>query len=558
MLSVEVGLVDFPTLGDLQDAWIEQHCRVPATVRRGRPFRPYDWQFWCRANHYRVRPDAVFDPDDPPLNQAFVYRRSLIVGPQKLGKGPDAAATIALEAVGPSQFAGWAVDGDVYDCAEHGCGCGFVYDYEPGEPMGMRHPSPLIQLSATSQDQVDNVYRDALIPMIRLGPLKHLLLPRESFIRIVGGSGDDDLDRIDAVTSSAQSRLGQPISFALQDESGLYTDTNKMRNIAETQRRGAAGMGGRTMETTNCWDPAENSVAQSTYELNADDVFIFYRNPDLAPHLRTTDGKPYSFRDKRQRRKILEHVYAGSDHVNLDSIEAELKEIMVKDPAQAERFFGNRIVAGLGTWLPDGLWASREASVVVPDGASVAGGFDGSESGDWSALRLETKDGHRFTPTYGPDKRPTVWNPAEWGGQIPRGEVHAAMDEIVRRYKMTRVYCDPRGWQTEIADWALKYGEKMFVEWATYRISQMHAALERALTDLQTERSTHDSCQFANVSYANARKIAKPGDRYILGKPSDHQKIDVAMADVLAHEAWADVTEADEWPRKRYATAQFI
>jgi phage terminase large subunit-like protein len=56
----------------------------------------------------------------------------------------------------------------------------------------------------------------------------------------------------------------------------------------------------------------------------------------------------------------------------------------------------------------------------------------------------------------------------------------------------------------------------------------------------------------------NARKVAKPGDKYVLGKPNEHQKIDVAMADVLAHEAWADVTEADEWPRKRYATAQFI
>jgi len=87
-------------------------------------------------------------------------------------------------------------------------------------------------------------------------------------------------------------------------------------------------------------------------------VFKFYRNPDLAPHLRTADGKVFSFKDKRQRRKILEYVYAGSDHINLDSIEAELVELMAIDPAQAERFFGNRIVAGAGAWLPRGLWES--------------------------------------------------------------------------------------------------------------------------------------------------------------------------------------------------------
>jgi phage terminase large subunit-like protein len=72
----------------------------------------------------------------------------------------------------------------------------------------------------------------------------------------------------------------------------------------------------------------------------------------------------------------------------------------------------------------------------------------------------------------------------------------------------------------------------------------MHDALERAVTDLTTGRSTHDACQITSAHVANARKIAKPGQRYILGKPNEHQKIDAAMADVLAHEAAADAREA--------------
>jgi hypothetical protein len=211
--------------------------------------------------------------------------------------------------------------------------------------MGVRHPSPLIQLTATSQEQVDNVYRP-LTAMIHLGPLKQLLKPRENFIRIVGGSDDPDMDRIDAVTSSALARLGNTISYAHQDESGTYTVTNKMRKVAETQRRGAAGMGGRTMEHTNPWDPAENSVAQTTFEAQSPDIFKFYRNPPAN----------LSFGDKRERRRILAYVYEGSRHVNLDSIDAEASELMVTDPAQAERFFGNRLVQGHGAWLPDGLW----------------------------------------------------------------------------------------------------------------------------------------------------------------------------------------------------------
>lgn len=352
-------VVDFPTLADLQDAWVEQHCKVPDGFSRGRPFRMADWQFWCTANHYRVRADAEWNPERPLLNQAFTYRRSQIVAPQKTGKGPWSATITCLEAVGPTVFAGWAEKGDYYTCEDHGCPCGFEWAYEPGDPRGMRHPSPLIQLTATSEDQVDNIYRP-LRAMIGMGPLKEMLKVREGFTRIMGDSNDPDMDRIDVVTSSATSRVGNPISFAFQDESGLYTAQNRMRKVAEAQRRGAAGMGGRTIETTNCWDPTEASVAQTTYESAAEDVFRFYRNPDES--LRTASGHPLSYLDKRHRRKIHEYVYEGSWWVNLDSIEAEAAELMEHDPAQAERFFGNRLVQGAGSWLPDGLWETAHAA----------------------------------------------------------------------------------------------------------------------------------------------------------------------------------------------------
>ena len=208
MHSDRVGSVDFPTLGDLVDAWIEQHCRIPDGYKRKRPFVEYDWQFWCTANHYRVREDAVCDPDDPPMGDAFFYRRTDVVAAQKLGKGPWASCLVANMAVGPELFIGWAKAGDVYDCADHGCGCGWYYEYESGEPMGGRHPSPLIQVLATSQDQVDNIWRP-LTAMIRVtgAPLGRLLLPREEFIRVVGENEDDpDLDRIDAVTADAIQR----------------------------------------------------------------------------------------------------------------------------------------------------------------------------------------------------------------------------------------------------------------------------------------------------------------------------------------------------------------
>lgn len=375
-------LVTFPTLGDLADAWITQHCRVPKGFARGKPMKFADWQFWCMANRYRIREDAVFvDPavvgelleaiaagesdteitsdDVPLLNQAFYYRQTLIVAPQKTGKGPWSAASVAFEACGPSVFGGWAGDGDVYRCADNGCGCGWEYEYLAGEPKGMRHPSPLIQITANSEDQAENIY-GALRAMIRLGPLRELLAVREGFVRILGLSDDDDLDRIDVVTPAANSRLGNPISDAEQDEVGLYLKSNKLINLAETQRRGAAGMGGRTHATTNAWDPSQGSYAQQVYESGSEDIFVFYRNPDLA--LRDADGQPLNYRRKADRKRIHEYVYEGSWWVDLASIEAEAVELMKTDPAQAERFFGNRLVQGAGSWLPDGLWNGAYAA----------------------------------------------------------------------------------------------------------------------------------------------------------------------------------------------------
>lgn len=531
-------------------AWIEAHCVVPDGFRKGAPFELYDYQLRYFAQFYLVKGDVVWDPDDPVLGPAFVYRRGLLVGPQKLGKGPHTAAHVCLEGVGPALFAGWAGADDGYACADHGCDCGWEYPYDEGEPMGMPWPTPLIQITAVSEEQTDNIY-GALRPMIEFGPLEDVI-PKtgEEFIRLPGGG------RVDTVTSSAQSRLGQRVTFVPQDELGLWTPTNKMSKVADTQYRGLAGMGGRASLTTNAWDPSEQSVAQREYESSAKDIYRQFVQPPAS----------LSYRNKVERRRIHRLVYGAAlkengGHVDLDSIEAEAADLLERDPAQAERFFGNRIVHGHGSWLPEGLWRlgetedpeviarrAADAESVEYKGPStvpaVTLGFDGSTSDDWTAIRAETRDGRQFTPMYGPDRRPTIWNPDEWGGVIPRDEVNQAVRELFGRFRVARFYCDPRDWQSEIDAWSLEHGTDVVVQWPTYQLVRMHGALERFVTDLASGAMTHDACKVTEVHVGNARKLAKPNERYILGKPSQQQKIDAAVTSVLAHEAAADARTA--------------
>jgi hypothetical protein len=532
--------LDPPSLGLLVSDWIEEHAVIPDGFHADEPFRLTFEQLVFVVAHYEVRSTATLGQ----LAPAFRYRRSMLVRPQKWGKSPLVAAIICAEAVGPVVFAGWAGPGDEYVCSEHGCPCGWVREYLPGDPMGMPWPTPLIQITATSEEQTDNTYA-ALRPMIENGRLSRVIRKTgEAFIRLPGGG------RIDTVTASATSRLGQRITFASQDETGIWTATNGMVKVAETQRRGLAGMGGRAIETTNGWDPAENSVAQRTSEAMLDDVLVDHR---LAP-------PQLSYRNKVERKRIHRHVYGDSGWVDLDAIEAEAFELLKVDPAQAERFFGNRLVAGSDAWLDEpGAWDALAEPQEIPVDARIVFGFDGSQYDDWTAIRARVinPDGlpYAFTPRF-PDGKAMVWNPVEHGGEVPRGEVQAGIEHLFDAFDVVRGYFDPELWQSEIDAWVARFGQDRVVTWPTYRTRQMAAALERWKTDVLNGALRHDGDPVVSTHIRNARRVRRPGG-YVIGKPTQHQKIDAAVADTLAHEALGDVIAAGLAVRKRARVAGF-
>jgi phage terminase large subunit-like protein len=173
----------------------------------------------------------------------------------------------------------------------------------------------------------------------------------------------------------------------------------------------------------------------------------------------------------------------------------------------------------------------------------VALGFDGSDVDDHTAIRARVMlDGFAFTPRFGGN--PTIWNPAEHHDhRVPRAAVSDAVDELHDRFDVIRFYCDPPGWQSEIDDWALRHGDHV-ARWETYQPKRMSYALERYVTDLSAGAFEHDGCPITTAHVANAVKSTRKNDTYVLAKASKTQKIDAAMADVLAHEARADALAA--------------
>jgi hypothetical protein len=174
-------------------------------------------------------------------------------------------------------------------------------------------------------------------------------------------------------------------------------------------------------------------------------------------------------------------------------------------------------------------------------------------------FRAETEDGYQFTPTYGPAgmATPTIWNPADWGGQVPRLEVADAVEELMRRFTVVRLYADPPYWTTEVDGWAAKYGEKVVIRWYTQRPVQMQAAADR-LQDrrLQVGLDVHPrrlpehpgACRGDAQGAAAGRDEGQPAVRADQAgrRPEDRRLRD----SILCHEAAGDVTAAKLWPVK--------
>lgn len=508
----DTGL-DFPTLGITAWEWIESHCVIPDGDQLGEPFRLTDEMLRFLVHFYRLDPSGRSMKWDGPR---FHYPRgSLLTRPQKWGKGPFSAAIILFESIGPALPDGW--DG-------------------MGRPVGRPWPTPHVQITAISEDQTQNVYR-ALLPMIRFGPLDQDL-PDTGLTRInVPGGG-----LIEPVTASAMSRLGQRVTFVLSDETHGWVERNGGKKLADNQRRNLSGMGGRFMETTNAWSITDDSVAQDTYE-NPVGVFVDYPAP--------IGG---SVRNKAERRKAMRHAYGDSvkngptwhGWVDLDRIDVEIDALSKRDPAQAERFFLNRVHAGEDVAFDLEAWRNNaRPDIVVPDGTLIAIGVDGARWEDAVAVVASTVDGFHQWPLI------IIEKPQNAGPDYEHDleQVDAMVDAAFERYEVGLLYADPQKIEHLTDRWTGRYGKDRVANFVTnLRSRKLGDAVGCYLAAVASGDMTHDGDSVMARHVSNARRKVLPAldddgrNLFTLTKDRPHSpnKIDGAMAGMISAEARRD------------------
>lgn len=529
---------EFPTLGYLVADWIEELCVVPDGPVIGSRFILTDEMLRFLLWHYRIRED-VEAPDRHKPSTPFVYRRSQLVRPQKWGKSPFSAAIVCAEAEGPVLFDGWDAN---------------------GEPVGRPWDTPHIQITAVSGDQTANVWR-ALQPMIELGPLADII-PDTGYTRINLKSGG----LIEPVTAEGRSRLGQRLTCALQDETHSWLKVGGGHRLAQTQRRNLAGMGGRSIETTNAWDPSEQSIAQLTDESPAKDIYQDYPTP---PKGRMTH--------KRERIKVLRAVYGDSARngrgwkgwVDLDRIDAEIEELLPIDPGQAERFFLNRSAEGESVAFDLDTWsalAHYQDPYVRPQGSrakrAITIGFDGARFDDSTGIVCtDLLSGYQWVA--GLWEHPDVWTET-YPWEVPESEVEQTVDEIHQQFRVVRAYGDPPYWESQMAAWSGRW-PKVWFSWWTNRLKPMAYALHAYTGAMAAGELSHAGDPDLDRHIANARRLQinvrddKGRRMWVIQKerPKSPKKIDLAVAGCLSWEARRDAIAAGALEVKTHTAAGF-
>jgi hypothetical protein len=502
-----------PTLGWGVLAWAEEFLAQPDGNAAGDPWHWTDTQARIVAWWYAVDKQGQ-----------WLYRRGQIVLPKGSGKSPLAAALSCCALAAETVFDGF----DAY-----------------GEAVGRPHPSPHVQLAAVSQDQTDNTM-SLVLAMLREGRAAEEidgLDPGLTRVRTRNGI-------LVPVTASAPSREGGRTTDAVLDEPHLWTATNGGHRLAATIRRNLGKMNGRSLETTNAWNPGDESVAELT-SLYADRIeegelalgdggLMRYHPKALVKDLKDTP----------KLREALTELYRDAPWVNIERIINEVYDPSTH-PADARRFYLNEVATDDDSLVTAVEWDSCAVEDVLHPGDEITLGLDGSKSDD-STVLVGIRISDRFATVLGAMERPI--GPAGEDWEVDREYFDGLVASVMAQYKVRGFYSDVAHFESYVDKWSHDYGASLEVKATTKsavgwdmrgRLQQLTQATERLVAAIQDGDLCHDGGSLLRRHTLNAKR--RPNQYGIsFGKETRNsaRKVDGFAAMQLADMARADLLAA--------------
>lgn len=552
---------EVPTLGwDILD-WLTEYLVVPDGPAAGEPLELTREQAQFVLNFYRVDPGfkgpAIVGRS---LVNARMINRAILCRPKGWGKSPILGALAIAEAVGDVILDGWNADGEPVA--------------RPWSSLGFKAK---VQVLATSEDQTSNTW-DPILDMIRGSDAlidDYGMDPMETFVALPRG-------RMEFATSAGDSREGGRPIFAVLDQTESWRRSNGGIGLAAAVRRNLTKTQGASIESPNAYAPGDGTVAEASFKAHAAQAERAARPRSrtkvtiLLDHRSAPDVDIY---DEKKLREGLAYAYGDSADINGGWVALERVVEDFWDPdstvEDSRRFFLNQIGESEDAWITDlELAGIKNDELEVKPGEMITLGFDGSRGRrrgvtDATALiACRVSDGHLFEPF-----PVSVWEqPSKW----PRGkqwtppvrEVQAAVANAFKTWNVVGFYADPAKWESYVAAWEAKYGPKLKVHasgkqhpiewWMTGQRATKTVQALASFKDAVVDREiTYDGGAYLTRHILNARmRPSRSGVQIAKAHPDSPDKIDAAVAAVLAHEARLDAIAARVAVRTRRKKAR--
>lgn len=220
---------------------------------------------------------------------------------------------------------------------------------------------------------------------------------------------------------------------------------------------------------------------------------------------------------------------ALGDFLAIDALRSQKRTIREE---AFRRYRLGQWVGSENTWLPFGVFETLARPHLVGKREKVVLAFDGSASGDSTALVGCTVGAKPYVFVVGLWENP---KPGQPGWRVPREEVDQYVREAFKRFNVVEMACDPWGWRTEIESWAKRHGERRVLEWNTAHAARMAPATDRMYQLVVTGAMEHDGDERMVAHFNNAvAKNTNLGDLISKDKKGSTRKIDSAVAAIVA------------------------
>jgi hypothetical protein len=489
------------TLGNVVAEWIAEV--LPSLGDPSRPFILTDQQARFVMAWYAIDERG-----------RYLYRRGLVQMAKGWGKSPLGAALVIAEFAGPVLF-------DGFDASRR----------PVGRPWGSGDsPPPWVQVAASSEDQANsNVYSLVWALLSENdGAAAEKLKIDQGRTRLY--RKDSPASKLEAVTSEAGSREGQRVTFALFDESHLWTKQSGGLRLARTIRRNAGKMSGRTLECANAFETGAGSVAELTadaFEAGEPGILYMHNVPGIEPTPEMTDD---------ELARLLNEVYGNVAWIDTQRILQE-----VRDPGtpweESKRYYFNLAASGLDALVDASTWATLGAPVEPVPESMVALALVGPSTSS-ACVVLVTEDYRACVAD--------LWE-GDKDFEVPRAEVERTIAAAFDKYDVRLFYLDPRGWRTEGERWAEEFGDDTVVAFPTNSPVRMAPVVDRFRTEVASGRLFHDADSDLARHVADARLRAGRLGHTV--EPAPGRSITACLATMLALEARHQMSDSVVWPQ---------